>query len=150
MYARFGVRHRLIITATLPRTLPSLAALRLSSARPKFSAPLNRNSLISFAAQQHHIHLRAFSVAPGSSSQSDEKNSSNGSDSSTSDDASVKKVSPRKWKWLSLLIIGTGATIALAYDDLTRENWSVSESCASMIQSAGGFTTHPQAICPVF
>ena len=105
---------------------PSLSRFYFAS-HPVFAAKSPRSSAAAatFAprARLVAVNARQFSAAPGptgsssSSTQGDEGNEAN-------DDAGVKQVSSGRWKWVGLLTLGVGATLALAYEDLSKSDWN--------------------------
>lgn len=72
-----------------------------------------------FAANNRPFNSRMLSTAPGtgenaqSSSNSSGTSDDGGSGSSARDDETVKKVGPKRWKWIGMFVVLSGALMPL-------------------------------------
>ncbi len=110
----------------------SLSGRCLSVGHPIFRAQNKRpaTALASFATRivPYNVSERKFSAATGSNSGTEAPNGSSSSEGAYNDDATVKTVTSGRWKWVGMLAIGLGATIALSYDELERGEWQAGEA----------------------
>jgi hypothetical protein len=110
----------------------SLSGRCLSAVRPIFRAQNKRpaTAFTTFATRivPYNLTERKFSAATGSNSSTETPNGSSSSEGGYTDDATVKTVRSGRWKWVGVLAIGLGVTIALSYDELERGEWQAGEA----------------------
>ena len=126
--------RRCLLAAASARGLPSHRFVTSCSISP----PPHRPSGAFPAAATTPLrpcHARAFSSAPGSGQPPRQEGAGaageEGSSGEAGDDATVKTVKSGRWKWMGLVALGVGSTIALSYDDLSKGDWQAGSAACN-------------------
>ena len=137
--------RRCLLAAASVRGLPSHRFVTSCSISP----PPHRPSGVFTAAATALLrpcHARAFSSAPGSGQPPRQEGGGatgeegggatgeEGGGSEANDDTTVKRVKSGRWKWMGLVALGVGSTIALSYDDLSKGDWQAGSGACTAVQ----------------